>query len=73
MRFPRRDDPTDPTDPDEMMMMTNSIPKPLFWGLAKGAALLAIAVGLTWAAGTLLQDRANVEQVATPTPVPTSR
>jgi hypothetical protein len=72
MRFPRRDDPTDPTDPDELAMMNGS-PKPLLWTAAKGAALLAVAVGLTWAAGTLLQDRANVEQVATPTPVPTSR
>ena len=61
MRFPRRDDPTDSDDPDEVMLTTTSIPRSLMWGLAKGVVMLAAAAAITWVAGTALQDRAREE------------
>ena len=61
MRFPRRDDPTDSNDPDEVMITTTGIPRPLMWGLAKGVLMLAVVAGITWAAATALQDRAQDE------------
>jgi len=61
MPFPKRDDPTDPDDPDEQAMMTSLIPKPLLWGLVKGVIMLAVVAGLTWVVAIALRDRAQDE------------
>ena len=61
MRFPRRDDPTDSTDPDELRIATTGIPRPLLWGLTKGVLMLAAVAGVTWVAALALQDRAIEE------------
>lgn len=79
MQFARRDDPTDMNDPDAQML-TDPLHRKLLWGLAKGAAMIAGVLVVTWLAATALQDRAieegqtamqrdwTVEQPATATP-----
>jgi hypothetical protein len=61
MQFPRRDDPTDWTDPEGVAFSRPGIPRPLLWGLAKGVIMLAVVAGLTWVAAVALQTRAREE------------